>query len=147
MADEAILSLEPIKRDFIRINGEGFEIYAPDELSVEACQEITRDGALIGELSAKHDKASHKKMAKLIDEVAHRAFVEIPDEVFDKIPGFQRMQIVSVFTGLLLRQATGLAGATARAVSGLAGVKPSSGSSGSLAGLPTGGGAARPSGT
>lgn len=137
---EALLTLEPIKRNYITIDGENYEIYAPDELSIVECQEITHAGAKIGELQIKHTAKANKQLTELIDDVARRAFVSIPDEVFDDLSGFQRMQIVSVFTGLLLGRATGLAGAAAQAVKESVGQRPSSGSNATLAGLPTGGG-------
>lgn len=144
---EALLTLEPIKRNHIVIDGEKYEIYAPDELSIVECQEITYAGAQIGELQTKNTAKANKRLTGLIDDVARRAFVSIPDEVFDKLSGFQRMQIVSVFTGLLLGRATGLAGAAAQAVKESVGQRPSSGSNATLAGLPTGGGVKRRSGS
>ncbi|WP_339745555.1 hypothetical protein [uncultured Maricaulis sp.] len=142
MVDDAILSLEPIKRHFITLpSGKARDIYQPDELSVAACQHITRQGKRIADLSQANTADADGELEVVVDEVARLAFVDITDDEFTALSGFQKMQIVSVFTGLLLGRSTGLAGAIARTVSGSAGVKSSSGSSASSEAPPNGGGA------
>lgn len=150
MAKAPILDLDTlIDRPTIRVDGNLYELWSPEELSVLDSQYFTRQGREIEELAKADDTEA---LAALIGKVCRRCFVEIPDDVFAKLSPPQRTAIVEAFSGLLLRRRLSVAGAIAAAVvEGQArpttpsiGETRSQGSSASLAEIPTGGSAALP---
>jgi len=145
-ADRAapLLDLETlIIRPAIRIDGMRFEIMSPDELSILDGTRFGRWGRRINEL-ASHDIDSPEdqtELEDLIDRLARRVAVGVPDDIFVKLSGAHKQAIADVFTGLLLRNRLGVAGAIAKAA-GMAlptGESSSPSSAGSMAGRRSGG--------
>ncbi|WEK00594.1 MAG: hypothetical protein P0Y59_02565 [Candidatus Sphingomonas phytovorans] len=120
MADAPLLDLATlIVRQAIDIDGRRFEILSADELSVLDSHRFGIWGRQIERLAASDDADDSAEYAELIQRVARAAIVDVPDEVFARLTGTHQMAIVDVFTGLLLRNRLGVAGAMARAMGGL----------------------------
>ncbi|WP_034157926.1 hypothetical protein [Sphingomonas sp. ERG5] len=120
MADAPLLNLDTlIVRPTIDIDGRRFEIFSADELSVLDSHRFGIWGRRIEKLAASDDDADSVEYGALIDRVARAVIVDVPDDVFGKLSGAQQMAIVDVFTGLLLRNKLGVAGAMATAMGAL----------------------------
>lgn len=120
-ADEApqgpLLDLNTlITRPAIKIDGVRYEILSPDELTVMASHRLGVRGRRIEVLSTGDSDVDGAEMDELITQVAREVLVEVPVEVFDKLTGAHRMAVADVFTGLLLRNKLGVAGAMATAM-------------------------------
>lgn len=146
MADP-ILSLDPIERRVINIDGKPFEVFSPEELSVAECQWFTRQGEKIKDLSAASDDSADEDLEAAVSAFAKRVFVDLPAAAFNKLTGYQKMRIVASFTVLLLGNSMNSVGAMMQGVNALGGAKPSSDSSASTAAIPRGGSKKRKSGT
>jgi hypothetical protein len=93
------------------------------------------------------------ELEQLVDKVARKVAVGVPDDVWTQLSGAHKQAIADVFTGLLLRNRLGVAGAIAKAagvdmmtgqmmaqtVGPSTGASSSPGSSGSMAAIPRGG--------
>lgn len=142
-SNEPLLNLNTlIVRPTIAIDGQRFEIMSPDELSILDGQRFGIWGRRINALAeSDDDTADQEELEQLVDKVARKVAVGVPDDVFAKLSGANKQSIADVFTGLLLRNRLGVAGAIAKA----AGVPLSTGeksfpsSSGSMAGSRNGG--------
>jgi hypothetical protein len=120
MADAPLLDLDTlIVRPTIEIDGRRFEILSAEELSVLDSHRFGVWGRQIERLASSDDADDGAEYADLIGRVARTAIVDVPDDVFAKLTGAHQMAIVDVFTGLLLRNRLGVAGAMARAMGGL----------------------------
>jgi hypothetical protein len=148
-ADGPLLDLTTlITRPTIKVDGEIFEILSPDEVSITDSHRFGMWGRRIHALNDMEGEEAEKELTALVSMVARKAAVGMPDEVFAKLPGAHRQAISDVFTGLLLRNRLGVAGAIAKAA-GLGttetseslptGERPSRASSASLAGTRDGG--------
>lgn len=148
-ADGPLLDLTTlITRPTIRIDEEIFEILSPDEVSIIDSHRFGLWGRRIQALADIEGDDAEKELTELVSKVARKVTVGVPDEVFDKLPGAHRQAISDVFTGLLLRNRLGVAGAIAKAA-GLGAVessaskpigeRPSPASSGSSADSRSGG--------
>lgn len=110
MSQPPLLDLNTlIERPKIKIDGKDYEIFSPDELSVLDSQRFTIWGTQLEKLGA--DKSKADELEILIEKAARAAFVDIPDDVFAKLSGMQKLSVVEVFTMLLLRKKMGVAGA------------------------------------
>ncbi|MBC2858726.1 hypothetical protein [Stappia sp. 28M-7] len=152
MAETPILDLETlIKRPIIRIDGERYELRAPDELSVLESQRLTTAGKEIEALASSGDPEN--VLAGVIDDVTRRIVVDLPDAVLAGLSESQKMAICEVFTQLLMRRRLAVAGAIARKLTGATaqsartGDLSSQGSNASTAAPPTTGSHARPAGS
>lgn len=115
----ALLDLDTlIERPRIAIDGTMYEILSPHELSVIDSHRFARWGRQIDALgrSDAEDAGEEAELEALVAKVARRICVGVPDDVFAKIPGKQRWQIIDVFTALLLRTGLKVAGAMVTAV-------------------------------
>jgi hypothetical protein len=141
MAEEPLLDLDTlIVRNTVKIDGEHFPIFSPDELSVMQSHQFDVWGRRIDQLRISEDPEDGAELGALVDQAARAAFVDVPAAVFEKLHGNQKIAIVNVFTGLLLRRALGVAGAmTAAAGIGRTGETSSPGSSASTAASRAGG--------
>ena len=142
---EPLLNLDTlIVRPAIAIDGTRYEILSPDELSVLESHRFGIWGRRIEEIAAGGDEAESEEYDDLIDRVVRAVAIDLPDAVRIKLSGAQKMAIVDVFTGLLLRNKLGVAGAMATAMGSLpTGVSPFPGFSDSTAATRTGGWRAR----
>ena len=142
-SNEPLLNLNTlIVRPIIAIDGARYEIMSPDELSILDGHRFGIWGRRINALAeADAEGDDQDELEQLIDKVARRVAVGVPDDVFAKLSGAHKQSVADVFTGLLLRNRLGVAGAIAKA----AGVPLSTGeksfpnSSGSMADNPNGG--------
>lgn len=123
-----------ITRPTILIDGGLFEILSPDELSIIDSHRFGQWGRRIHALADLDGEEPEAELAMLVDKVARRVSVGVPDETFAKLSGAHKQAISDVFTGLLLRNRLGVAGAIARA----AGLGATGLGSAGLEGLPTG---------
>lgn len=152
---EPLLNLDTLcVRPAIVIDGERCEILSPDELSVLDSHRFGVWGRRIDALSQSEEEGAAQELDDLYAKVARAVLVGVTDAVFAKLTGAHRIAIADVFTGLLLRSKLGVAGAMATAMGPEAGamwamampsigVKPSPGSSDSMAGRPATGFAKR----
>lgn len=114
---EPLLNLDTlITRPFIMIDGRRYELLSPDELSVLTSHRLGVRGRRIEVLSQSDDDVDGAELDEAITEVAAEVLVNVPEDVFDKLTGAHRMAIADVFTGLLLRNRLGVAGAMATAM-------------------------------
>lgn len=117
MADDVLLDLDTlIVRKTIAIDGEHFEILNPDELSVMTSFELSRRGKRIDELVAGATPSKPDELDELVTQTSRTVLVDVPAPVFEKLSGTQKLAIVDVFTGLLVRSKLGVAGALAKAL-------------------------------
>lgn len=115
-ADGPLLDLTTlITRPTIKIDGEIFEILSPDEVSIIDSHRFGLWGRRIQALADLEGEDAEKELAELVSKVARKVAVGVPDEAFAKLPGAHRQAISDVFTGLLLRNRLGVAGAIAKA--------------------------------
>lgn len=150
-AHEPVLNLDTlIRRPCVEIDGRRFDILSPDELSVIDSHRFSVNGRRIEELAGEAGEEAEVELTGLIDLTARKVAVGVPAEVFAKLSGSHKWAIVDVFTGLLLGNRLGVAGAMQKAMgptiaqltaaSGqLTGASASPGSSGSMAGTRPGG--------
>lgn len=148
---DAVLNLDTlIRRPRVAIDGALFEILSADELSVIDSHRFSVTGRRIEELASETGEDAENELNGLIDQVARKVLVGVPDEVFEKLSGSHKWAVVDVFTGLLLGNRLGVAGAMQKAMgptieqlaanSGAPiGVSGLPGSSGSMAGTRPGG--------
>lgn len=141
MADSPLLDLDTlIVRQTIAIDGVRYEIINPDEMSVIASQRAGNRGRRIDEISKGAPESEEGELDRLVDEAAHAILVDVPHEIFAKLSGAQKLAVVDVFTGLLVRSKLGVAGAMAKALDQLPiGANSSPASSASMAGSRIGG--------
>lgn len=115
MAQEPLLDLVTlIERPTIAIDGKRYELRSPEELSIYDSQWLTVAGRRIEQIAK--DGGDEGELEPAIDAVVEKVVVDLPAEVFGRLSGIQRMAIVEVFTGLLARRKTRVAGAVARAI-------------------------------
>jgi hypothetical protein len=115
-ADGPLLDLTTlIVRPTIIIDGKIFEILSPDEVSIIDSHRFGLWGRRIQALADIEGEDAEKELTELVSKVARKVTVGVPDEVFAKLPGAHRQAISDVFTGLLLRNRLGVAGAIAKA--------------------------------
>ncbi|PTR11759.1 MULTISPECIES: hypothetical protein [unclassified Novosphingobium] len=142
-SNEPLLNLNTlIVRPIIAIDGQRFEIMSPDELSILDGQRFGIWGRRINALAeSDDDTADQEELEQLVDKVARKVAVGVPDDVFAKLSGANKQSIADVFTGLLLRNRLGVAGAIAKAagVPLSTGAKSSPSSSGSMVASHNGG--------
>lgn len=144
---EPLLNLDTlIVRPVVVIDGARYEILNADELSVLDSHRMGVWGRRIDALSASDDAGDAAELAKLYDQLARAVLVGVPDDVFAKLSGAQQIAVADVFSGLLMRNKLGVAGAMATAMGtgqGLAdlltGASGLPGSSASTAGRRNGG--------
>lgn len=116
-----------IERPVIRIDGIGYEILSPDEISIIDGHRLGVWGRRINVLAESDDADAEAELEQLIDKVARKVAVGVPGEVFAKLSGANKQAIADVFTGLLLQARLGVAGAIAKAAGMLPNETASSG--------------------
>lgn len=138
MARAPLLDLSTLvdDRPAIRIDGEIYHLKSPEELSLLESQQFTDWGKDLEELAA--DPGKRKALEEQVGVVAWAVFADLPAAVFDKLSGVQRMDVVDLFTGLLLGRRLRLAGVLGGQIvsSRPTGEKSSPGSSASSAASP-----------
>lgn len=140
-ADVPLLDLDTaFHRYAIMIDGQRIELLSTEELSIAASHRLGIKGRRIDLLSQSADAGDGEELERLITEVAWEVLVGLDEATFAKLSGAQKMSIVDVFTGLLLRNKLGVAGAMATAAGvPQIGERLSRASSASTAGTPAGG--------
>jgi hypothetical protein len=140
-ADDVLLDLDTlVKRPVIAIDGVKFEILSPNELSILDSHKFGIWGRRIQVLANLDGEEEEAELERLVDRLARRVSVGVPDDAYAKLSGSHKFAITDVFTGLLLRNRLGVAEAIAKAAGiPLTGVLSSLGSSGSTAAAPNGG--------
>lgn len=104
-----------IERPVIRIDGTAFEILSPDEISIIDGHRLGVWGRRINVLAESDEVEDEAELEQLIDKVARKVAVGVPDAVFAQLTGAHKQAIADVFTGLLLQARLGVAGAIAKA--------------------------------
>lgn len=113
-----------VLRPVIAIDGARYEILAPDELSIVDSHRLGVWGRRVQQLaegdaarvwSAEDGAENEAELEQLVDRIARRVAVGVPDDVYGKLTGAHKQAIADVFTGLLLRGRFGVAEAIARA--------------------------------
>ena len=125
-----------VERPFITIDGVRVDILNPEELSVIESHRFGVWGRRIEQLSGQTGQEAEDELDQLVATVARKICVGASDELFAKLPGSQRWQIVDVFTALRLRTSLKVAGAMKAATGELpewTGANSSPASSGSTA--------------
>lgn len=114
-ASAPLLDLETLaKRPTIEVDGVRHELFSADELSVLDSQRFMAWARRLEELQKENPEAD--EIEQLVDDIARKACVGMPAEIFAKLSGTQKLQVAEVFIGLLLRSRMGTAGAVARAM-------------------------------
>lgn len=141
MAKEPVLDLNTlIVRPTIRVDGETYELFSIDELSILDSQRLTAWGKEIEKLAEEDDEASADYLAELVAKVARKAIVDMPHEIFAKLTESHHTAIAEVFTALLLKHRMAKVGAVVREMrSQSTGAKSSPNSNASTAARPAGG--------
>lgn len=117
MANAPLLDLDTlIVRPTIEIDGQRYEIMSADELSVLESHRFGIWGRRIEQLAASDDEEDGAEYQELISRLARKILIGASDEVFARLTGAHELAIVDVFTGLLLRNKLGVAGAMATAM-------------------------------
>lgn len=128
MASKPLLDLATlIERPTIAIDGKSYELRGAEELSIYESQWLTSAGNRIERIAK--EGGGEDELGEAIDAVVKKVVVDLPAEVFDRLSGIQRMAIVEVFTALLARRKTRVAGAVARAIITAAGLSTGEGTS------------------
>lgn len=114
---DLLLDLDALAADrkTIKVDGTRYEIYNPMELSVIETHRFGRWVMRIRELQDQDGKETEDELEALTEKAARAVFVDIPEEVFDKIKGAPRSAVVEVFSARLLRSAMGVADAMHKA--------------------------------
>lgn len=155
LLSEPLLDLSTLTvRPLIAIDGARHEILSPDELSILDSHRLGQWGRRIQELAEAEGDQAEAELEALVGKVARKVAVGVPDDVWAQLSGAHKQAIADVFTGLLLRNRLGVAGAIAKAAgvemqaqTGIGqmmgalwtGASSSPGSSGSMAVRPHGG--------
>lgn len=144
---EPVLDLATlIERPTVRIDGEDYGMLSPEEISIVDHQRFAAAGRRLDELMHKQSlsEREEKELRRLVEDLAERILVEVPAKVRARMSEAQQLDVVEVFTGLLLRRKLGAAGAISRLMSST-GERPPPGSNGSTAAPRRGGSTRRPS--
>lgn len=124
-ADEPLLNLDTlIRRPKVAIDGITYEIMTPDELSIIDSHRFGMWGRRIKELASAESEAEEAELIDLVDRVARKVAVGVPAEIYAGLSGKHKLAISDVFTGLLLRNSLGVAGAIAKAAGIPIGILP-----------------------
>ena len=112
---DPLLNLDTmITRPTIDIDGQRYEILSTEELSVIDSRRFGIWGRELQELQKGDDDSA--ELEQLIDTIARKALVGVPDEIYARLSGVQKVAVVEVFTGLLLRSRMSVAGAVGTAM-------------------------------
>lgn len=114
-----------IERPKISVDGELYEILSPAELSVIESQRFAAQGRKYDGLMAKDSLSDpqKKRVSKLVRDLADKIMVGVPDDKREKLSEAQKMEVIEVFTGLLLRRRLKAAGAMRQAPNQSTGAK------------------------
>jgi hypothetical protein len=114
--NEPLLDLSTLTiRPLIAIDGARHEILSPDELSILDSHRLGQWGRRIQQLAEAEGAEAETELETLVDKVARKVAVGVPDAVWVQLSGAHKQAIADVFTGLLLRTRLGVAGAIAKA--------------------------------
>lgn len=114
--DTPLLDLDTlVRRPFIAIDGQRYDILSPSEISIIESHRFGLWGKRIEELAGATEQEEQDELSALVNVVARAVGVGVPDEVYAKLTGSHKLAIVDVFTGLLLGNRLGVAGAIAKA--------------------------------
>jgi len=133
---DPLLNLDTlITRPTVEIDGQGYEILSPDELSVLDSRRFGLWAQKLEELQQGDEDPP--ELEELVTTIARKVLAEVPAEVFARLTGQHKIMVVEVFTALLLRSRMGAAGAMRNAMGSLLGGENSfPGFSGSTAARP-----------
>lgn len=147
--NEPLLDLSTLTvRPLIAVDGARYELLSPDELSILDSHRLGQWGRRIQELAEAEGAEAEAELETLVGKAARKVAVGVPDDVWAQLSGAHKQAIVDVFTGLLLRNRLGVAGAIAKAAGvtlpmemggNSTGASSFPGSSGSTAARPSGG--------
>lgn len=101
-------------RPALRIDGATYHLKSPDELSLSESHQFGKWGKELRALGQSPDQT--EALEELLRVVAAAALADVPPEVFARLSTTQLLQIVEVFTLLLLGHQARRAGAVASAV-------------------------------
>lgn len=130
---EPILNLDTlIVRPSVEIDGTRYEILSTEELSVLDSRRFGLWARKLEEMQTSDEE--QPELEELVDTIARKVLVGVPDDVIAKLSGKHKIAVVEVFIALLLRSRMSIAGAIGTAMGNpLIGALFSQGSSGSTA--------------
>lgn len=144
MADPILDLTTLVTRPRVDIDGEAYEMLSPGELSIIENHRFALWGQQLQQLVADENKGD--ELTKLVDQLAHKVLVGVPDEVYQKLHGIQRFEVVEAFTVLLLRRKASVVGAIGKMIADpTTGETSSPASSASTAEIQNGGSSKLPS--
>ena len=111
--DTPLLDLdELVERRTIIIKGEHHEILSPGELSALDSQRLAAWGRKYDKLmnSATLNETQKSRVGQLVDRMANLIMAPVPAEIRDALTQGQKISVIEVFTGLLLRSKMKAAG-------------------------------------
>lgn len=144
MGNTPLLDLSTLieNRPAFTVNGKLYHLLSPEELSLAKCLQFQAWGRELEALGKANDTA---QLEALVEQVAHAAMADVPDQVAARLSTSQLMALVELFSTLLLQHRLRLAGAIAKQVTRLTGANISPGSSRPSEATPTpGSDASRP---
>lgn len=146
MARETLLDLSTLveNRPAFLVDGKLYHLLSPEELSLAQSLQFQAWGKEIEALGQSGDTL---QLEVLVEQVAKAALADVPQGVFDRLSSSQLMDLVQLFSTLLLQHRLQLAGAIAKQVTRSTGANTSPGSRSSSAATPTPGTATSPQGS
>ncbi|MFZ5747902.1 MAG: hypothetical protein ACOY45_09640 [Pseudomonadota bacterium] len=115
MDEEPLLDLNTlIRRPTVKIDDTLYELLSIDELSVIDNRRFALWAQQLDELQ--QGDALNPELEALVDTIARKAMVGVPEDVFARLSGTSKIAVVEVFTVLLLRGRQRVAGAAAQAM-------------------------------
>lgn len=113
MDDAAVLDLDQlVNRRTIIIKGEHHEILSPGELSALDSQRLAAWGRKYDKLinADSLNEVQKARLGQLINRMANLIMAPVPDGIRDGLTQGQKLSVIEVFTGLLLRSKMKAAG-------------------------------------
>ena len=142
MANDQVLDIKTlITRPHIKIDNKKYAILSVEELSVVDNQRFALWGTELQQLLS--DKTKADELEAMIDDLAKKVLVGVPDHVFASLTGTHKFEVVEAFTMLLLRRKAMVAGAIAKSMGLATGEASFPGSSASSEDTPAGGSSKR----
>lgn len=105
-----------IERAKIKIDGELYEVLAPEELAVGDRHRVLAAGRRVDELLAKASlsDAEDSELGRIVHELSDRIMVGVPHDLRARLADGHRLDVLSLFFALLLNRSLGAVGMASR---------------------------------
>lgn len=114
----SLLNLDTlVTRPAIEVDGVRYELLSPDELSVLESQRFFKWAQRLDVLREAGEES--EEADAIVAMIASAAVVAMPEDVFGRLSGIQKLRVAEVFTALLLSSQMSTAGAVAKAMGNL----------------------------